>query len=396
MTLSGWRVEMGTPATINILQHVGSLPTRNYKDGLFSEADAVSGETMHATVLKERDTCFTCPIRCKQVVEIDEPGYQVDSLYGGPEYETLAAFGPNCCISDLKAICKANELCNAYGLDTISTGGTVSFVMECFEKGLLTADETGGESYQFGDGEALLRAIELIAHREGFGDRMAQGSAQLAREIGGGAKDYSVTVKNLEAAFHDPRFKFGLGLGYAVAPMGADHMLNVHDTNFVENGAGLTRLEALGDWVEPEAVPLDSLNEKKVEMFHYEVSWQHFMDCAVTCMFFPYQYYHLAQALSGASGWEIDAREIIRIGKRANTLSRLFNLREGLTAKDDRLPKRFMIPYEEGPLKGVAPTSDEMDGALRAYYGYMGWDPVTGMPTTETLEALNIGWAAEL
>jgi aldehyde:ferredoxin oxidoreductase len=393
--LSGWRVDMGTPATVSILQHVGSLPTKNYKDGLFSEADAVSGETMHATVLKERDTCFTCPIRCKQVVEINESDYTVDPLYGGPEYETLAAFGPNCCISDLKAICKANELCNAYGLDTISAGGTISFVMECFEKGILTADDTDGETFQFGDANSLLKAIELIIHRKGFGDRMAQGSAQLSKEIGKGSEDYSVTVKNLEAAFHDPRFKFGLGLGYAVAPMGADHMLNVHDTNFVDNGAGLTRLKALGDWIEPEPVPVNSLSEKKVEMFTYEVNWQHFMDCAVTCMFFPYQYFHLAQALSGAGGWEIDAREIIRIGKRANSLSRLFNMREGLTVEDDRLPKRFTIPYEEGPLKGIAPTQEELASARSKYYECMGWDSQSGLPMEEELLSLNISWAAE-
>ena len=329
------------------------------------------------------------------MVEINDNDYKVDPIYGGPEYETLASFGPNCCINDLKAICRANELCGAYGIDTISAGATIAFVMECFEKGILTEAETGGVTFQFGDPKSLLAAIDLISHRQGFGDRMANGSAQLSKEIGRGSEEFTVTVKNLESAYHDPRLKFVLGLGYAVAPMGADHMVNVHDTNFVQNGAGLTRLAALGDWLEPEPVPLDSLNEKKIEMFYYEVNWQHFQDCAVTCMFFPYQYYHLAQALSGAGGWDIDAREIILIGKRANTLTRLFNMREGLTATDDRLPKRFLTPYEEGPLAGVAPDGQDIITAREQYYSLMDWDRKTGMPTRAGLEALNIGWAAD-
>lgn len=393
--LVGWRINMGTPITVMVLNELGSLPTQNFKEGIFDDAMSVSGETMHATFLKGRDTCFNCPIRCKQVVEIHEEDFSVDPIYGGPEYETLAAFGPNCCINDLKAICKANELCNAYGLDTISTGGTVAFVMECFDQGLLTPADTGGDSFAFGDADSLLRAIELIAHRQGFGDRMAQGSAQLAKEIGNGAQDFLVTVKNLEAAYHDPRLKFALGLGYAVAPMGADHMTNVHDTNFLENGAGLNRLKALGDVIKPEPMPLNSLEPKKIEMFYYEVNWQHFMDSAVTCMFFPYQYTHMADALSAIAGWEIDVHEIIRIGKRANTLCRIFNLREGLGVQDDRLPKRLMTPYTRGPLKGVAPTDEDMAAALKTYYQFMGWDADSGTPLLDQLEDLNLSWAAE-
>ena len=386
-TLSKWRIDMGTPATILNLNKVGALPTRNFQEPVFEHADSISGERMHATVLTDRDTCNVCPIRCKQVVELNNDEYNVDPIYGGPEFETMASFGSNCGVGDINAICKANELCNAYGLDTISTGSTIAFVMECFQKGLLSESDTDGFRVDFGDARAMLKAIELIAHQEGFGQMMALGSAELARRLGRGSEELVMAVKNLETAYHDPRLKFALGLGYAVAPVGADHMMNIHDTSYLENGVGLNRVKALGI---TEPVPLRSLDDRKVEIFYYEVSWQHFQDCAVMCMFFPYQYHHLAQALSGVTGWSIDIREMLKVGERASTLCRLFNLREGLTARDDKLPKRFYQAFETGPLSGVAPDRDQMDQARRRYYELMGWDPEDGIPTNKRLAELNI------
>jgi aldehyde:ferredoxin oxidoreductase len=395
--LSKWRIDMGTPATILNLQRVGALPTRNFQEPLFEHAEAISGERMHATVLIDRDTCSVCPIRCKQVVKIDGGAdgevYEVDPVYGGPEFETMAAFGSNCGVGDLGAICKANELCNAYGLDTISTGSTIAFVMECFQRGLLTEADTGGDRIEFGDARAMLQAILQIAHQEGFGREMALGSAELARRIGRGAEDLVMAVKKLETAYHDPRLKFALGLGYTVAPVGADHMMNVHDPNYLENGAGLGRVKALGI---NEPLPLKSLDERKVQVFYHEVNWQHFQDCAVTCMFFPYQYHHLAQALSGATGWDIDIYDVLRVGERANTLCRLYNLREGLTSEQDRLPKRFYQAYGSGPLSGVAPDPEQMETARRTYYELMGWDRESGIPKMERLVELGLPWAVEI
>jgi aldehyde:ferredoxin oxidoreductase len=387
--LSRWRIDMGTPATVMILSKLGALPTRNFQEPVFEGAEDISGERMHATVLKDRDTCNVCPIRCKQVVEINNGKYQVDPIYGGPEFETMAAFGSNCGISDLASICKANELCNAYGLDTISTGGTIAFVMECFQKGLLTEADTDGFRLEFGNAAAMLQAVEMIAHRVGFGQKMALGSARLANEIGRGAEDLVVAVKKLESAYHDPRLKPLIGLGYSVAPVGADHMMNVHDTNYLENGAGLVRIKPLG-LTGPQ--PLRSLEDKKVEIFYYEVSWQHFQDCAVTCMFFPYQYQHLTDALNGATGWQLTIRDILRVGERANTLSRIYNIREGIGAEQDRLPKRFFEPYKSGPLNGVAPAFEQMENARHKYYELMGWDALTGIPTQERVTSLDLNF----
>jgi aldehyde:ferredoxin oxidoreductase len=169
-------------------------------------------------------------------------------------------------------------------------------------------------------------------------------------------------------------------------------MMNVHDPNYLENGVGLGRVKALGIH---EPLPLKSLDERKVQVFYHEVNWQHFQDCAVTCMFFPYQYHHLAQALSGTTGWDIDIYDVLRVGERANTLCRLYNLREGLTSEQDRLPKRFYQAYGSGPLSGVAPDPEQMEAARRTYYELMGWDRESGIPKMERLVELGLPWAVE-
>ena len=172
---------------------------------------------------------FACVIRCKKEVRIEEP-WKVDPSYGGPEYETLAALGSNCGIDNLKAICKANELCQKYSLDTISTGGAISFAMECFEKGLITKDQTNGLDLSFGNAESMLKLVVMIGERKGIGNLLAEGVKRAAEKISIKAKEYAIHVKNQEVPMHDPRLKRGLGLGYAVSPTGADHVHNVHDT----------------------------------------------------------------------------------------------------------------------------------------------------------------------
>ncbi|GAG44897.1 unnamed protein product, partial [marine sediment metagenome] len=210
----------------------GNLPVRNFRDGLFPEVTKISAQAMKDTIRIKMEACFGCPVRCKKVVQFEEP-YPVDPAYGAPEYETLASLGSNCGIDNLKAICKGNELCEAYSLDTISTGSVIAFAMECFEKGLLSIKDTNGIDLRFGNDEAMLKIIELIAKREGIGDLLAEGTARAAQRIGGGAEDLAMHVKGLELGMHDPRLKPGLGLGFMVHPHGADHGDNLHDTLFV-------------------------------------------------------------------------------------------------------------------------------------------------------------------
>ena len=189
---------------------------------------------------------------------------------------------------------------------------------------------------------------------------------------------------------HEPRLKHVLGVGYAIAPVGADHMMNVHDTDFSYPGDNIRRVNSV--LAKPLEGPLSptSLDEDKLQVFYHELNWMHFQDCAINCHFYPYSYEHLAQAISGVTGVEFTVRDILTVGERAQTLARLFNLREGFTADDDKLPKRVMRAFATGPLAGIEVTQEAFDWAKRRYYELMAWDPDTGAPTPASLERLGL------
>ena len=213
--------DTGTSGGVEDLNAIGALPTRNFQDGQFEGAARISGATMRDTILVDRGGCYACPLRCKRVVKVNDQDYHVDPEYGGPEYETVAAFGSNCAVDDLRAISKANELCQAYGLDTISTGMAVSFAMECFEEGLLTAEDTGGLDLRFGNAEAMVEIVRQIAERQGLGDLLAEGPQRAAASIGRGADQFVLAVKGQPFPMHECRTRHGQALGYAVSPTGA-------------------------------------------------------------------------------------------------------------------------------------------------------------------------------
>ena len=398
--LAAWAVKEGTPGGLKGLNISGGLPTRNFQDSSFHGADSISGQLMHRTLLVGRDTCQVCPISCKQVVSYDgqefpaEPDFKtsykdeimLDKAYGGPEYETMGALGSNCGVNDLLAVAEGNEMTARWGLDSISTGATIAFVMECVERGLLTAKDMGGFLPRFGDPQAMLDAVDMIAHRRGFGNKMALGSKRLAKLIGKGAEAYAIEVKGLELAMHEPRLKHGLGLGYATGPLGADHMQSIHDTGFTSPGRNLQRVNAV---YQVGPLPNTDLGEQKVHIVYYEANWRHFIDSAVTCMFYPYDYHLLAAAVSGVTGHEYTIHDILAVGERAQTLSRLFNLREGFTAADDRLPKRVMTAFRDGPLAGVEITEEAFHAARQMWYGLMGWTE-EGVPTPERMQKLGL------
>jgi aldehyde:ferredoxin oxidoreductase len=318
-------------------------------------------------------------------VKIDEP-YAVDPAYGGPEYETLAALGSNCGIDDLKAICKGNELCNAYSLDTISAGGAISFAMECFEKGILTSKDTGGLDVRFGNVEAMLKLIELIAKREGIGDVLAEGSAIAAQKIGKGAEAYAMQVKGMELPLHDPRLKTGIGLGYMVGPAGADHCLNVHDTLFVMNGQ-MKDLHSLGLL---EGIPADEMSPRKVSLLKAMQGLRLLDDSLGICFLLPYNYRQLADLTAGVTCWDTDIPEQIRTAERIITMMRLFNIREGFSGADDKLPARIFQPKTDGILSTTKLDPVKFEKAKKYYYSLMGWDANTGIPSPEKAEELGI------
>jgi aldehyde:ferredoxin oxidoreductase len=392
-TLAAWATMpgRGTQDSLAHWGYLGALPTKNFDQPEFEERGLLSGERNYEMFLKERDTCQACPITCKQVFEheSDNPYQKLNPEYGGPEYEAMAALGAACLVSDNLAVSKANELCNANGLDAISTGCSIAFVMECFEKGILTAADTGGLEFRWGDAAALLRAVELIARREGFGAVMAEGVARMSKRFGPATESFNITVKGQELPMHEPRLKHVLGVGYAVAPVGADHMMNVHDTDFTTEGEGLLRVNSVRASKIGPLRPND-LGEEKLQVFYTELNWMHFQDCAVNCHFYPYHYDHMASALSGVTGVEFTVADILQVGARAQTLARLFNLREGFTAGDDKLPKRVMKAFKSGPLAGTEITAEAFDWAVRRYYALMQWDPETGVPTGTCLRDLGI------
>jgi aldehyde:ferredoxin oxidoreductase len=382
----------GTDGGLLGLNELGGLPTRNFREGSFEGAEKITGETMTKTILVGRDNCFACPIFCKRKVEISGR-YEVDPIYGGPEYETVAGLGSCCGIDDLEAIAYANQLCNAYGLDTISTGTTIAWAMECFERGLLTTEETGGLELSFGNTEAMMTLVEQIAHREGFGDLLAEGCLRAARKIGRGTEKYAMQVKGQEVPMHEPRIKFALDLGYATSPTGADHMHNIHDTVYESEGGSIQDMRRLGIL---EPIPTDYLGPEKVRLAKYHIDWRVFWNCVGLCMFMPYDREQIRDIVQGVTGWNSSLFELMKVGERGLAMARAFNYREGFTARDDVAHWRFSTPFESGPAKGVKVPAKEVAKALDLYYEMNGWDKETGAPGAGKLHELGLGWLAEL
>lgn len=383
--------ELGTARAVMPLNAGGILPTRNFVSGSFEKAEAICGETMRDTILVNRGTCYACPIRCKREVKVEDP-YKVDPLYGGPEYETIAALGSLCGIGDLKAIAMGNQICGAYGIDTISTGTTIAFAMECFGKGILTTKDTGGIKLEFGNAEAMLQMVEKIGKREGFGNLLAEGAKIAAEKIGKGAENYALHVKGQPLPMHEPRGKTGLGLAYALSPTGADHIEAPHDPMFASE-AGLKSILPLGI-IEP--IPALDLGSKKVRMFTY---LQHFYNmfnsiglCIFTAVpFGPMPCNALVDYVNAATGWETSLWELMKVGERQSSMARIFNLREGFTEEDDHLPNRFFQSLEGGALEGKKIDPSEFKQAVKTYYQMMGWDE-RGIPLESKLAELELDW----
>jgi aldehyde:ferredoxin oxidoreductase len=377
--------DTGTPGGVIPLNYVGGLPSYNFREGQFEKAEAISGERMRDTMLVARDACFACTVHCKRTVELDHP-FPVPRKYGGPEYETIAALGSNLGIGNLPLVAHINTVCSANGLDTISAGGAIAFAMECFESGLITKEDTGGIDLEFGNEDAMVWLIDRIIHREGIGDLLAEGVRTAAEEIGGDAHDFALHVKGQELPLHEPRLKQGMGLGYAVSPTGADHEHNMHDSDFTQRTLAFRKMLEFGDF---EPMKVDDLGESKVRLFTYHCNWQHMVDCLIMCRFLPYDVQQTVDIVNGATGWNVDKWELLLVGERAATLSRLFNLREGISSEKDKLPKRFFQEFTRGPLEGVAIDPAAFRTALRNYYTEMGWDE-EGKPGLKRMKELGI------
>ncbi|MDA8218835.1 MAG: aldehyde ferredoxin oxidoreductase family protein [Dehalococcoidales bacterium] len=381
----------GTGAIMTPHLHSGNLPTNNFRDGNFWNIENLSSQTIKRTILKKMDSCYACAVRCKKMVATHEP-YETKPEYGGPEYETLAALGSDCGVDDLMAVNKASELCNRYCMDSISVGATIAFAMECFEHGLLTKEDTGGIDLRFGNAKALVQMTEMIAKRQGLGDLLAEGVKIAAQRIGRGAEEFAIHVKGLEVPMHEPRLKRALGVGYAISPTGADHNHNIHDPDFEKPGRKVDMLKSFGV---SGPVAMEDIGEDKIRVLKAVTMWEIAMNCLGICRFVPWSFEQGTELVKAVTGWDVDLMEVSRVGERAMTLARIYNLREGLTRKDDWLPDRFFHPATVGPLSSTAVDPEKLAEGISIYYEMLGWDRETGVPTAAKTEDLNVEWAAK-
>lgn len=401
--------DLGTNAVLPGMQAGKMLPTRNFSLGQFEEWERLTPETIEREVGRGKWGCYACQIRCKHTArapasllsrtdEYKMDGNGKEPLIPSPEYETIAAFGSNLGISDIDAILTANWMCNESGIDTISAGATIAFIMECFEKGLMSEEDTGGLDLRFGDSHGLLRALDLLIKREGFGELLAQGVRRVAEVIGKGSEEFAVHCKGVEIAMHDPRGKVGVGLGYAVASHGGDHMVAAHDTMFLKPGSHpFNEIAPFGLYHPVDAY---SLGLSKVRHFHYLETWWDALKTYSVCFFciaprslMPVNTF--IESVRAVTGWNVSLFEVMKAGERAGNLARVFNIREGIDESQDTLPGRLLGPTEDPEKGNPGISAQALSQAVSYYYAMRGWDPDTGVPGKVKLSELGIAWAGD-
>lgn len=370
--------QFGTGAGVERIESIGDLPIKNWKQGTWKDgAKKISGLTMIAELPTRHYRCHACPIGCGKDVQVPDGSYAgVDGR--APEYESLAALGAYCLVDDIRAICHANDLCNRYGLDTISTGGTIAFAMELFEHGLLDTGDTGGLELRWGDPQVLVTLVHQIAHREGIGELLSLGSRGAARQLGGRALEYAMEVKGQELAAHDPRARSSLALAYATANRGACHLQgqsSVFESFATDPDMGIHH-------------PLDPhTSEGKAELVAKSQAMGSMYDSLCMCRYLRPGIRQVVEWTNLVTGWDMDTAEFLTTGQRIYVLKRLFNVRCGLSRKDDTLPARIQsLGFPEAGSKGHVPHLGKM---LGEYYQYQGWSE-EGIPTRSTLERLGL------
>jgi aldehyde:ferredoxin oxidoreductase len=360
----------GTDVLVNILNQVGALPTRNFRDSYFPTADKIGGESLSKNVLVRPKGCFSCIISCGRVSKVTNPKYAGEGE--GPEYESAWGFGADCGIDDLDVITKANFICNELGLDTITMGTTIACAMDLFEDKIITKKDTGGILLQFGDTESMINLIRMTANREGFGAQLAEGSYRLAERYG--HPEYSMTAKKQEMPAYDPRGIQGIGLNFATSNCGAAHV------------RGYTIApEVLGN---PFKVDQHTTEGKPALVKTFQ-DLTAALDSSGACLFttFGIGADELAALLSACTGVAYSTEDFMKTGERIWNLERLWNLKAGFTNADDTLPQRILKdPIQTGPSKG---DISHLDVMLPEYYELRGWDK-QGVPTDNKLHDLTL------
>ena len=367
---------LGTPLNVLVHNSLGALPTRNFTNAVFEGAEKVSGEYLNEHFVVKINGCSSCAMRCEHIAVVSEGPYKGTTTR--VEYEPLWAFGPHCGVDRLDAILKAMDLCNYYGLDSLSTGNIVGFAMDCYEHGILTKEDTDGLELEFGNAEAMVELVHKIGKREGIGDILAEGVKRAAEKIGKGAEKYANHIKGLEMTGYDIRGLKTAAIGYAVSFRGADH-----------NRHGAYGLDLKG------TVDRFKVEKGRAKLVIDLENLYTIIDSLIICKFSRGTYYEgfkdLAKYYTLVTGIEMTPEELERTGERINNLGRLFNIREGFTRKDDHLPPKVMstpIP-DDTVSKGSYITQEELDQMLDDYYATRGWTK-EGVPTLEKLKELEL------
>ena len=363
--------ELGTMANVSVFNRLGTLPTRNFRESTFEGAEKVSGEHLHQEHLAKNASCANCTIGCEKILVTSDKGKKSK---GRMEYESLFALGPLCGVDDPNTVIRAAAICDDLGMDTISAGVTIAWAMECFDKGLLSTNDTGGIDLSFGNGQAILDILELIGHRKDLGGLLAEGTKMAAERLGGGSSDWAMQVKGLEMPGYEPRSLKTMALGLAVTPRGACHnRSSAYEADFSKQ---VDRL---------------SVDESRGIIAAESEDFEAVLDSLIWCKFlrkaFNDFYEESAQVYTMITGWDMSLDELKQAGERIHNLKKLFNIREGWSRRDDALPPRTLQePLPAGVVAGVGLTQEELDYMIAGYYQARGWNDDGSVPDTKLAE----------
>lgn len=380
--VKGFLKPYGTPSFADSINALGTLPTKNWEKTTFDGIEKVGYELYHKVLKVKPNPCYGCPIGCGRHTEIQEGEYKGESG-GGPEFETIGAFGSKCCVDDINEITKAGYLCNDMGLDTMSTGQSIATAMEWFEKGIIDEEDTDGLELKFGNSQAMIKMVEKIALREGFGDLLAEGSYRAAEKIEKDAMKYVMHVKGMEMSACGVRASKGEALSYMISPKGACHLRPFAST-----------VDAFG-YLEPElgihekVSPLEDTNKAWVKpLMELSLLTNLLGVCLFGSITLAIKGVTWTELYNAATGNDATLAEMLKASERVLNLERLFNAREGFDRKDDTLPERLQRePAPDGLGKGQVV---DVDTILDEFYKVMDWDLATGLPTDEKLKELGL------
>jgi aldehyde:ferredoxin oxidoreductase len=385
-----WTMRWGTSGSFAAMMALGDTPVKNWTLGEFEGTEELSAPGGYERIRKNQRTCYSCTIHCRPVVTVPSGLYMTEDKVEGVEYETLGALGSNLLIGNVEQVAKLNDLCNLYGLDTISSGGVLAWAMESYERGLISKRDLDGVELRFGNGDAAIKILDMITQRQGFGDVLAEGTRRASRILGHESSRWTVEVKGLELPMHDPRAFQGMSLTYAFSAVGGDHM----------EGETMS-VESLPAGQEPPFYPEYGLKatdrlgtEGKGQIAYVMQNAYQAASALGYCLIasasgstaYPIKYN--LKFLKAATGIDLSPQEFLKTGERIYNLKRAFNFKHGMRKEEDRLPERLLnLPPPSGGAKG---NVAKLDAMAKDFLAVRGWDPVTHKPTRERLESLGM------